>query len=129
VAPGPASVKVAAATGNATIQEGGNVFMPCTNPVGQTVCPVIPAGFAVGDLVPCDGSANAKDPVTKVPFNSTCPTGSATCDCRQRQVPLGLQTGNTYEIAIFGASRTPTESSFQLTLSGTSTTKSICQPM
>jgi fibro-slime domain-containing protein len=124
----PASVKVDA-TGSATIQEGGSVYPPCTNPAGLTVCPVIPAGLAVGDLVPCDGSANAKDPVTKVPFNSTCPSGSTACDCRQRQVPLGLQTGNTYEIAIFGASRTPTESSFQLTLSGTSTTKSICQPI
>jgi fibro-slime domain-containing protein len=124
----PASVKVDA-TGSATIQEGGSVYLPCTNPAGLTVCPVIPAGLAVGDLVPCDGSASAKDPVTKVPFNSTCPSGSTTCDCRQRQVPLGLQTGNTYEIAIFGASRTPTESSFQLNLSGTSTTKSICQPI
>jgi fibro-slime domain-containing protein len=124
----PASVKVAAATGNATIQEGGNVFMPCTNPAGQTVCPVIPAGFAVGDLVPCDGSANAKDPVTKVPFNSTCPSGSTTCDCRQRQVPLGLKAGNTYEIAVFQRDGHPTESNFQLTLSGFSTTESVCQP-
>ena len=124
----PASVKVAAATGNATIQEGGNVFMPCTNPANQTVCPVIPAGFAVGDLVPCDGSANAKDPVTKVPFNSTCPSGSTTCDCRQRQVPLGLKTGNTYEIAVFQRDGHPTESHFQLTLSGFSTTESVCQP-
>ena len=124
----PASVKVAAATGNATIQEGGNVFMPCTNPPNQTVCPVIPAGFAVGDLVPCDGSANAKDPVTKVPFNSTCPSGSTTCDCRQREVALGLKAGNTYEIAVFQRDGHPTESNFQLTLSGFSTTESVCQP-
>jgi fibro-slime domain-containing protein len=124
----PASVKVLAATGNATIQEGGNVYLPCTNPVGQTVCPVIPAGFAVGDLVPCDGSLNAKDPVTKVPFNSTCPTSSTTCDCRQRQVPLGLKANNTYEIAVFQRDGHPTESNFQLTLSGFSTIESTCQP-
>jgi fibro-slime domain-containing protein len=78
----PASVKVAAATGNATIQEGGNVFMPCTNPAGQTVCPVIPAGFAVGDLVPCDGSANAKDPVTKVPFSQSASPAVGTVSCQ-----------------------------------------------
>ncbi len=101
----PASVTVDA-TGLATIQEGGNVYMPCTNPAGQTVCPVIPAGKAVGNLVACDGTANAKDPVTGVLFNSTCPAGNTTCDCRVRQIPaatLGLQTGSTYEIAIFAS--------------------------
>jgi fibro-slime domain-containing protein len=99
----PASVKVDA-TGNATIQEGGNVYLPCTDPAGQTNCPVIPTGYAVGDLVPCDGSANAKDPVTGVAFNSTCATGSKDCDCRQRTLmasALGLQKGSTYEIAVF----------------------------
>ena len=126
----PASVKVDA-TGNATIQEGGNIYMPCTNPTGQTVCPVIPAGYNVGDLVPCDGGANAKDPVTKVAFNSTCASGNTTCDCRQRALTaaaLGLQTGNTYEIAVFERDGHPTESNFQLTLSGFSTTESTCQP-
>ena len=126
----PASVKVDA-TGNATIQEGGNVYMPCTNPTGQTNCPAIPAGYAVGDLVPCDGSANAKDPVTKVAFNSTCPAGNTTCDCRQRTLTaaaLGLKTGGTFEIAVFVRDGHPTESNFQLSLSGFSTTKSYCQP-
>jgi hypothetical protein len=96
--------------------------MPCTNPAGQTNCPVIPAGYAVGDLVPCVGGA---DPVMKVPFNSTCPGGA--CDCRQRTVGLGLTTGNTYEIAVFERDGHPPESNFQLTLSGFTTTKSICQ--
>src|SRR4029077_323400 len=45
--------------GNATTQEGGAVYLPCTNPVGQTVCPVIPPGFAAGDLVPCTGGMAA----------------------------------------------------------------------
>ncbi len=118
----PASVNVDG-SGNATIQEGGNIYMACTNPTGQTNCPVIPAGKKVGDLVPCDGSANAKDPVTKVAFNSTCPSASTTCDCRQRSVALGLTTGSTYEIAIFERDGHPTESNFQLTLSGFSTTQ------
>ena len=115
------------ATGNATIEEGGNVYMPCTNPTGQNNCPVVPATYAVGDLVPCDGSANAKDPVTGVVFNSTCPAGNTSCDCRQRTLSLGLQTGNTYEIAVFERDGHPTESNFELTLSGSSTTKSTCQ--
>jgi len=117
----PASVKVGI-DGIANIQEGGNVYMPCTG----ANCPVIPAGFAVGDLVPCDGSANAVDPVTKKSFNATCPGGS--CDCRQRTVALGLKTGSTYEIGVFQRDGHPTESNFQLTLSGFSTTRSDCQP-
>ncbi|MGB7811457.1 MAG: DUF4215 domain-containing protein [Polyangia bacterium] len=127
----PGSVKVDS-NGDATIQEGGNVYLPCTNPAGKTTCPVIPAGYAVGDLVPCDGSANAKDPLTGVAFNSTCATGNTTCDCRQRTLTaaaLGLQPGNTYEIAIFERDGHPPGSNFQLTLSGFSTIKSVCQPI
>ena len=101
----PGSVKVDA-SGNATIQEGGNIYMPCT---GANCPTVVPTGYAVGDLVPCDGSANAKDPVTKVAFNSTCAAGT-TCDCRQRTLTatqLGLQKGNTYEIAVFSRACQP----------------------
>ena len=120
----PASVKVDA-TGNATIQEGGNVYMPCTG----TNCPPAPvAPLQVGDLIPCTGGA---DPITKVPFNSTCAAGNTTCDCRQRTITaatLGLTPGNTYEIAIFERDGHPTESNFQLTLSGFSTTESACTP-
>ena len=120
----PGSVKVDT-SGNATIQEGGNVYLPCTG----ANCPVIPPGYAVGDLVPCDGSTNAKDPVTKVAFNSTCANGT-TCDCRQRTLTadqLGLQKGNTYEIAIFGTNRMPAESALQVTLNGFTTKRSVCQ--
>lgn len=123
----PASVKVAA-TGQATIQEGGNIYTACTNPTGQTNCPVIPTGYVVGDLVPCDASANAKDPITGVAFNSTCASGAKNCDCRQRTLDLGLQTGSTYEIAVFQRDGHPAESNFQLTLSGFSTTRSECNP-
>jgi fibro-slime domain-containing protein len=124
------------ADGSANVQEGGNIYMPCTNPPGQTVCPVIPAGYNVGDIVPCDGSADAVDPVTKVKFNSTCTTGT-TCDCRQRMLtavqtgmtpPAAGQPGNTYEIAVFSRDGHPSESNFQLTLSGFSTNKSQCGP-
>jgi hypothetical protein len=91
----------------------------------------------VGDIVPCDGSANAIDPVTKVKFNSTCTSGT-TCDCRQRTL-TAAQTGlapptvagapaNTYEIAVFTRDGHPTESNFQLTLSGFSTNQTQCGP-
>jgi len=66
-----------------------------------------------------------------VAFNSTCTNGSKDCDCRQRTLTasaLGLQIGSTYEIAVFERDGHPTESNFQLTLSGFSTIKSVCQP-
>ncbi|HXJ21894.1 MAG TPA: DUF4215 domain-containing protein [Polyangia bacterium] len=123
------------ADGSANVQEGGNIYMACTDPTGQTVCPTIPAGYSVGDIVPCDGSANAIDPVTKVKFNNKCPTGNANCDCRQRTLTpaqTGLtpvaagQPANTYEIAVFTRDGHPTESNFQLTLSGFNTNRSQC---
>jgi fibro-slime domain-containing protein len=40
----------------------------------------------------------------------------------------GLTAGNTYEIAIFQADRHPRDSNYQLTLSGFSTTLSVCPP-
>ena len=88
----------------------------------------LPAGANVGDLIPCTGS----DPVTKGAFNSVgtgnCQAGEATCDCRTRTLGLGLQTGSTYEIAVFERDGHPTESNFQLTLSGFTTTLSQCGP-
>jgi fibro-slime domain-containing protein len=110
----PGKVSVDAA-GVATIQEGGSL-----DATGTT-------------LLPCAGGA---DPYTGVAFNLT--TGNdgnghtnctiATCDCRTRTVNLGLTTGRTYEIAVFGADRHPTESNYQLTLSGFQTLKSNCMP-
>ena len=122
------------ADGSATTQEGGNIYMACTNPTGQTVCPVIPAGSQVGDIVPCTGN----DPVTGVKFNSTCTGTNTTCDCRTRTL-TAVQTGltpptaagapaNTYEIAVFTRDGHPSESNFQLTLSGFSTNQTQCGP-
>jgi len=45
--------------------------MLCTNPTGQTNCPVIPAATTSGSGA-LRRERNAKDPVTKVAFNSTC---------------------------------------------------------
>jgi fibro-slime domain-containing protein len=116
------------ATGVATTQEGGDVYL-----AGET----IPAGYAVGDLIPCDGSANAIEPTStttpKTAFNAVgtgnCQAGETTCDCRIRKnLNLGLTPGNTYEIAVFERDGHPSESNFQLTLSGFSTTESTCGP-
>ncbi len=116
--PGQVSVD---ASGMATTQEGGEVYLP-----GQT----LPAGAQVGDLIPCDGSAAAVDPVTGVTFNKVgtgnCNAGETNCDCRVRKLNLGLKVGNTYEIAIFQRDGHPSESNFQLTLSGFSTNQSQC---
>jgi cysteine-rich repeat protein len=49
-------------------------------------------------------------------------------DCRNRDLDLKLVPGSIYEIAIFHADRHPTESNYQLTLSGFTTTRSVCQP-
>jgi len=43
-------------------------------------------------------------------------------------VPVTLEPGNTYEIAVFHADRHPRESNYQLTLFGFSTTQSECMP-
>lgn len=96
----PGRVQVAA-TGMASIIEGGSVD---PNNV----------------IVPCPGI----DPYTMQTTNMTCPNG--TCDCRTRTVNLGLQMGRTYEIAVFHADRHPTESNYQLTLSGFATNRTSC---
>jgi fibro-slime domain-containing protein len=114
------------ATGVATTQEGGDVYL-----AGET----IPTGSAVGDMIPCDGSANAIEPTStttpKTAFNAVgtgnCAAGEATCDCRIRKnLNLGLATGSTYEIAVFERDGHPSESNFQLTLSGFTTNISQC---
>ena len=104
------------ANGFATIIEGGSLNA---------------AGTAI---LPC--ATTSMDPYTMLPFNTLTNTDgnghsnctSTTCDCRTRTVNLGLTAGSTYEIAIFGANRHPTESSYQLTLSGFTTNGSQCGP-
>jgi hypothetical protein len=87
-------------------------------------------GAAVGDVVPCDGTTAAVDPITKVAFNKVgtgnCAAGETTCDCRTRTVSLGLQVGSTYEVAIFKRDAHPPGSNLQMFLSGLSTNRSQC---
>jgi fibro-slime domain-containing protein len=102
--PGHVSVD---AIGNATIVEGGAVD-PLT-----------------GVMNPCP----AVDQLTKLITNATCPGG--TCDCRTRALTaaqMGMTPGGTYEIAVFHADRHPTESNYQLTLTGFQTKRSDCTP-
>jgi fibro-slime domain-containing protein len=91
------------ADGSATIIEGGSL----TNTVPPTI-------------VPCPGT----DP-------NTMTATMVGLDCRTRTIPaatMGLQMGRTYEIAVFHADRAPSESNYQLTLSGFSTNRSNCGP-
>ena len=109
------------ADGSATVQEGGAIYLP-----GETT----PIGASVGDVVPCDGSAAAVDPITKVPFNQTgtgnCGAGQTSCDCRVRTVSLGLQLGSTYEVAFFKRDAHPPESNLSFVVTGLSTNRSQC---
>jgi len=107
--PGKVSV---GADGKATIIEGGSVdtggnINPC--PTADPVTALVP-----NTLTNTDGNGH-----------SNCT--NATCDCRNRPaVDLGLTAGRTYEIAVFHADRHPTESNYQLTLSGFKTNQSNC---
>ena len=90
-----------AADGSATITEGG-------------------ALTAAGAINTCPGPD---------PYTMTVTTSPA--DCRNRTMTAaqtGLMMGKTYEIAVFHADRHPSESNYQLTLSGFSTTRSNCGP-
>ena len=89
------------ADGSATITEGG-------------------ALTAAGTINACPGTD---------PYTMTATTSPA--DCRTRTMTAtqtGLVMGKTYEIAVFHADRHPSESNYQLTLSGFSTTRSNCGP-
>jgi fibro-slime domain-containing protein len=110
----PGQVQVNA-MGIATITEGGSLNT---------------AGTAI---LPCPSA----DPYTMLTMNATTNSDGnghmnctiPNCDCRVRNnVNLGLTAGRTYEIAIFGADRHPTESNYQLTLSGFKTNRSNCGP-
>jgi hypothetical protein len=118
--PIPAKVHVYA-DGSASIQEGGAVYL-----AGET----IPTGAVAGDIVPCDGTTAAVDPITKVAFNKVgtgnCGNSETSCDCRVRTANLGLQLGNTYEVAIFKRDAHPPGSNLQMSLSGLSTNRSQC---
>jgi fibro-slime domain-containing protein len=97
----PGSVTIHA-DGSAAITEGGAIS-PTTNMINA-----------------CPGTD---------PYTMTATTSPA--DCRTRTMTAaqtGLVMGKTYEIAVFHADRHPSESNYQLTLSGFSTTRSNCGP-
>jgi hypothetical protein len=77
-----------------------------------------------GALDPVTGAINACPGVD--PYTGTKTVSPA--DCRTRSLDLGLVDGSTYEIAVFHADRHPTESNYQLTVSGFMTTQSACTP-
>jgi len=79
VIPGRVSID---ASGTRTSKRAGTSICPARIPAGKTTCPVIPAGYSVGDMVPCDGGANAVESRDGSGIHSTCPSGNSTCDCR-----------------------------------------------
>ena len=104
----PGRVDISAA-GDATIVEGGSY-----DETTKTILPCAPTTM---------------DPLTMQLVNATCAGG--TCDCRNRTIAaatLGLVKGRTHEIAVFHVDRHPTESNYQLTLSGFNTNKTVCTP-
>jgi cysteine-rich repeat protein len=102
----PGKVTVSGDPGIATIVEGG-----CLDAAGNIT------GVTAGSTA-CS------------PTNVIVPPPSAQTpdDFRNRTVSLGLNSGKTYEIAIFGADRHPPDSNFQLTLNGYTAKQSICVP-
>jgi fibro-slime domain-containing protein len=110
----PGLVSVTGATGTATITEGGSLDATGTNVLA---CPSADpyTGLTMNATANSDGNGHSNCTITN-------------CDCRNRTVNLGLSMGRTFEIAVFGADRHPTESNYQLTLSGFQTAKSNCMP-
>jgi fibro-slime domain-containing protein len=100
----PGKVTVSGSPGDAQVTEGG-----CLDTAGNI------QGAAAGSTV-CS------------PANGTKTGAVSPGDFGVHKVTLGLVTGKVYEIAIFGADRHPPESNYQLTLSGFTKKRSICQP-
>jgi fibro-slime domain-containing protein len=109
----PARVDVSA-SGMATITEGGSL-----NAAGTMILPCPSAhpytGQTFNAMTNTDGQGR---------MNCTI----AGCDCRTRVIDLGIQSGRTYEIAVFGANRHPIYSDYEISLSGFSTNRSSCVP-
>jgi cysteine-rich repeat protein len=100
----PGKVTVLGDPGDAQVTEGG-----CLDTAGNII----------------GATAGSRDCSTS---NASPPTAATPDDFRVRKVPLGLKTGSTYELAIFGADRHPPESNFQLTMMGFTRKRSECQP-
>lgn len=61
------------------------------------------------------------------PMNSkNCPKPVSGDDCRSRTVPLSVKQWQTYELAVFGAQRHPTQSTLEIVVSGTQKLASVC---
>jgi len=101
----PGKVTVSGDPGDAKVLEGG-----CVDTAGNQI------GASTGSTACSPGNVN---PLLQA---------ATPADFRDRTVPLGLQSGKVYEIAIFGADRHPPESNYQLTLQGFTTKKSNCGP-
>jgi hypothetical protein len=100
----PGTVTVQGNPGDATVVEGG-----CLD--------------TAGNIIGASAGSNACSPK-----NGTPPAATTPDDFRSRTVNLGLENGKVYEIAIFGANRSPVNSDLQISLGGFTTKRSICSP-
>jgi fibro-slime domain-containing protein len=94
--------KLAVDLGGTHIQKRGSI----------TLDPADGSGYVCDFVAPGTGTNAMCDPLTK--------TGG-------HVVPLGLQMGNVYEIAVFHAERFTDQSNYQLTLSNLTSNKSTCE--
>ena len=95
----PGMVTITGNPGNATITEGG-----CLDSTGNITQNCNPTSSGV-----------APQPVSPD-------------DYRTRTLSLGLVSGLTYELALFGANRQPTDSNLQISLNGSTSKRSVCVP-
>jgi len=106
--PGKVVVKGDPGASQASITEGG-----CLDATGNIT--TTQAGYLAAGCTPTNSATPVPAPVSPD-------------DYRSRFANLNLENGKVYEIAIFGANRHPIDSDFQLTLTGSTTKRSVCQP-
>ena len=95
----PGMVTVTGSPGTATITEGG-----------------------------CLDSAGNITQICNPTSSMVAPQPASPDDYRVRTLSLGLVSGLTYELALFGANRQPTDSNLQISLSGQTFKRSACLP-
>ena len=95
----PGMVTITGNPGNATITEGG-----------------------------CLDSAGNITQICNPTSSMVAPKPVSPDDYRIRTLSLGLVSGLTYELALFGANRQPTDSNLQISLNGPTSKRSVCFP-
>ena len=121
------------ADGSADIQEGGNIYMACTG----SNCPTDPGRLQGGRHRPLRrqrerrGSGDQGEVQLDLQERDDLRLPDAHLTAAQTGLTPPSEAGapaNTYEIAIFKRDGHPLDSNLQITLTGVSTNRSVCQP-